>query len=109
MDFIYLLHRDDCNCVYVGKSFDPARRLEVHLYEARAYRQKRTKLLQWIRKKNAGPVLQVVLERTENWLEDEPFWIAYFRSIGMRLLNMTDGGDGSLGVQASDEARAKMS
>ena len=111
MDYIYLLYRDDVgdDYVYVGKSFDPVDRLETHLWEAKSYRKKRTKLLQWMRRKNAGPVLQIVLEETDDWLEAEPFWIAYYRSIGMKLLNMTDGGEGAIGAAASDETRSKQS
>ncbi len=41
--------------------------------------------------------------------EAEIFWIKYFRSIGCRLTNMTDGGEGSLGSKPSLETRQKMS
>jgi hypothetical protein len=42
-------------------------------------------------------------------VEAERFWIAYFRSLGCRLVNATDGGEGSLGRRLSAESLLKMS
>lgn len=41
--------------------------------------------------------------------EREIFWIAFFRHIGCRLVNLTDGGKGVLGIDFSTESRKKMS
>jgi hypothetical protein len=41
--------------------------------------------------------------------KSERYWIDYFRSIGCRLVNGTDGGEGSLGRAVSTETRAKIS
>lgn len=72
----------------------------------------------WIKKLQAnGLTYEIsVLERlgdnaTNEELNDaEIFHIAYYRSIGMKLLNITDGGDGqSLGYKPSEETRKKVS
>jgi DNA-binding CsgD family transcriptional regulator len=41
--------------------------------------------------------------------EAECFWIQYFRSIGCRLVNATNGGEGASGYRHLEEAKAKMS
>lgn len=38
-----------------------------------------------------------VIEEVENWREAERFWIAFFKSIGCKLVNQTFGGDGLSG------------
>ena len=66
----------------------------------------------WIRKlRMQGKEYEIVVLATctdnNDLNETEMFYITYFRSIGMQLLNCTDGGDGSL--NPSPETRAKMS
>jgi hypothetical protein len=41
--------------------------------------------------------------------EAEQFYIAYFRFLGCKLTNATDGGEGARGHRASEVTRAKMS
>ena len=41
--------------------------------------------------------------------EAECFWIAYFKSIGCQLTNITRGGEGVLGLNHSEETKKKMS
>ena len=106
---IYLLHddTDESAHVYVGKSINPAMRLKAHLTESRL--SKNTPKNDWLRsllKKGREPSL-VTLEATVDWEEAERFYIAYFRSIGVPLLNYTDGGEGLHGATLT--TRAKMS
>ncbi len=49
------------------------------------------------------------LPNTVQLAEAERHWIAHFRAAGCRLTNMTDGGEGAIGVGHSPEARAKRS
>jgi len=44
----------------------------------------------------------------ENWAEAEQFWIAYFKSLGARLTNLSFGGEGTTGYKLSDEAKDKI-
>lgn len=93
MTYIYLLHStDDRFSVYIGKTRHPDRRLREH----RSRRApSHTRLGKWIRSIDPRTVELVVLEETENdWRDAEKFWIAYYRSMGARVLNGTDGGEG---------------
>lgn len=82
---------------YIGKSNDPVRRLKDHMCDFRQELKKAT----WIRKlKHDGkkPIL-VVLDEIElsKWKFWEQWYIEYFKSIGIPLLNYNKGGNG-LGV-----------
>jgi hypothetical protein len=51
----------------------------------------------------------VIEESDENCgFDAEKFWIAYFRSIGSRLLNLTIGGEGTLNFSHSEETKKKI-
>lgn len=88
----------------------------------------------WIRslkKQGVEPRMEVLEEMAHDtalsdWQEAERFWISYLKSIGSRLTNYTDGGEGlrghvfseehkrkignaHRGIKYSDESRAKMS
>lgn len=45
----------------------------------------------------------------KKWVEKEMFWIAYYKSLGFKLCNLTDGGEGRLGYKHTDEFKRKMS
>ncbi len=45
----------------------------------------------------------------DSWKEAEKRWVAHYRAQGSRLTNLTDGGDGTLGIVRSEETRKKMS
>lgn len=53
-----------------------------------------------MRKNNVQPDI-FKIEEVENWREAERFWIAYFRSIGCKLVNKTFGGDGLSGANVT--------
>jgi hypothetical protein len=48
-------------------------------------------------------------ECRETLAEAERFFIAYFRSVGVSLLNVTDGGDGPRGYHHTEATRALLS
>lgn len=113
---IYALHCPDpsSNSVYVGKSARGMERPLEHFdnFELRRYAHlPRAKFVMSCRKRGIEPEI-VVLEvcaSADDLNEAEIFHIAAFRAMGMKLLNLTDGGDGVLGHKFTDEARAKMS
>jgi hypothetical protein len=77
---------------YVGKTVkSPEWRLTRHLYEARTGTRY---VHNWIRSLD-GPPKVIVLEETEDLDQAERDWIAGLRSVGYRLTNLTDGGDGT--------------
>ncbi|MGH9024078.1 MAG: NUMOD3 domain-containing DNA-binding protein, partial [Acidimicrobiia bacterium] len=56
------------------------------------------------------PEIEVLEEydRPEDLPEAERFWIAYYRSLGCRLTNLTNGGDGASGRTLTSDARARI-
>jgi hypothetical protein len=107
MSYIYALVDLAGNVRYVGKTQQatPLVRLRDHIRDAKA--GGRTYLHCWIRSLTAPP-RQVVLEVDPPDVDDaERRWIADFRSIGARLCNLTDGGEGiPLGFKHRPEAYA---
>lgn len=95
---------------YVGwTSYSLNDRLAAHMVDHRSTCHrvrwvsllKRLSLRPIIRRVQFVPISQVhVAER---------YWIAFHRSIGCRLTNSTDGGEGTLGLQVSDETRLRLS
>lgn len=96
---------------YVGKSLKGAAdRLASHLCPSSL--RDRTKKNGWLKsllKKSLRPEWEVLDRPQLNGLnEAEQFWIAYYKSIGCELLNMTPGGDGHHGRIYSPELREKI-
>lgn len=92
---------------YVGITTKTAsRRFHQHLRVAAQGRK--TPFYDWVRKQNPADLIADELD----WLEGldqlgqaEVDWIAYLRSQGDRLLNLSDGGLGPTGVVWTDEMR----
>lgn len=97
---------------YVGKAVDIEERLDEHLKPSNleAFTHKNN----WIKQVLAGgfkPEITILEthDSDEEAFAAEKFWIAYFRSIGVRLTNSTDGGEGSTGAKRSAETRKLLS
>jgi hypothetical protein len=88
---------------YIGQSADPSRRLRSHVCEARSGRKShRASWLCQLLARECLPVLGILEEATaDNWVEREQHWIAHFRAAGYRLVNATDGGEGTQGFRIS--------
>lgn len=105
---IYALHHDASDRVYVGMSSRGLARSAEH--RKASYRRKWPHLAvsRWA---NKYPDFQVaVLEECsdiEALRAAECFYIAAFRALGMRLLNLTDGGEGVIGYVKSREVIAR--
>lgn len=94
---------------YVGVTVrDLSARLAAHVNERTQNHKNR-----WIRvleRQGLIPIIRHLQDvPDETWQEAERYWIAYFTSIGCALTNMTEGGEGSVGYEHSDDAKAKMS
>jgi len=109
MIFIYGLYCPIAEQIkYVGQAINPLKRLEIHLKDRD--NQIKSYKANWLRKIKMEPrliILQIVLFKQRNLIEK--FWIRYLRINGHRLTNMTDGGDGALGMKHSEESKRKMS
>jgi hypothetical protein len=112
--FIYTLKNPRTGEVrYVGWTCKTlARRLNTHIQDAvsspaNSHRRK------WILSMLAigiRPVIELIETGSgEKWAEAEKRWIAKFRAEGARLVNATDGGEGTVGYVPRPETRARLS
>lgn len=109
---IYALHHDESDYVYIGKSSKGIQRPKDHGKVGNLNSKSHLPVVRWIRKRRStGQDYQIsILEEhdsAESLNDSERFYIAYFRSLGIPLLNCTDGGDGSVGL--TPEIRARIS
>jgi hypothetical protein len=93
--YIYaLIDPRDGQMKYIGKANNPQRRYKDHLTDFRTEWQKAL----WIRQLKAlklKPELEILDEvNLIGWEFWEMWYIAYFRSIGVNLLNVKPGGNG---------------
>lgn len=111
---IYVLHHPDSLRVYIGKSSSGMTRPSQHFDPSHLRTCARLPSAKWIqslRKRGLEPQISILEEvATQDGLnEAECFYIAYFRSLGTPLLNLTDGGDGAPGYKPTAEALQNMS
>jgi hypothetical protein len=98
---------------YVGKTAGFVwHRVRAHSYAAKRANP-RLPVHRWLRKQiDAGLPFHIKhLERIppgEDWVSRERYWIEKYRAKGVKLLNLTDGGDGLAGLPRSAEHRAKI-
>jgi len=97
---------------YVGKSTTGMRRPNAHCMPSG--RKGHTWNARWLAElwtHGLKPEISVLEEHTcsENLPDAEQFFIAYFRSLGCRLTNLTKGGEGALGAVRSRENRIAQS
>lgn len=108
-----LLDPRDGTLRYIGKSSSGMSRPRDHARPSRV-RVERTHKANWVRSLLAiglCPQIVVIEEHptSDDLGEAEQFYIAYFKTLGCRLTNATEGGEGAPGVQVSDSTRAKQS
>lgn len=111
--FIYSLS-DSTGVRYIGKSNDPIARLKNHIKESR--RRNKYRKDSWIKSLlNSGnlPILNIIEEiEVEDWKSREAYWINFYKDQGCRLVNGTEGGEGSDGFKGkthSPETRRRIS
>ena len=98
--YIYTLVDPITNEVrYVGRSVNPKKRYHRHLSESRYGTRSHKKA--WVRsliQQDQKPILEIIETVPPDlpWQPREQYWIRHYRSKGIKLTNMSDGGDGSL-------------
>ena len=96
---------------YVGVTHQKLRyRLVKHLSAARNGRPQYVSA--WIRTVlSAGiePIIEILEEGIGNWVEAEMRQVLAHKEAGHRLTNLTDGGDGIIGLRHSEESKRLMS
>ncbi len=94
---------------YIGKTVvKPRDRLRRHVWDALKGGTD-WPVSRWIRKVAQDPELLILEECDRSVVpRAEQVWIAWGRGVGLRLLNLTAGGDGAQGYKLSAETRAKI-
>jgi hypothetical protein len=84
-------------------------RLRGHLRDSRRERTHRARWINALSSRGLKPVM-VELEEvaTEDRAAAERKWIAHYRATGARLVNATDGGEGTLGHRKTPEQRRML-
>jgi len=111
--FIYALKDPETGKIrYIGKSNNPQKRFGGHYNEARLGKEKNHKC-DWIislAKRGLKPELEILDEVPfPEWKFWETEYIRVFKIIGMKLVNLTIGGEGSAGRKCSEEQKKKQS
>lgn len=111
MVFIYsLIDPRDQETRYIGKTIDPDRRANDHLKYAENPQVPKDWWVRILIYKGLEPIFRILIEVPDDcWQNYEKGFIAHYRKIGCRLLNMTDGGDGSQGYRWTDEQKKRFS
>jgi predicted DNA-binding protein YlxM (UPF0122 family) len=92
---------------YIGKSNNPRRRLYQHINEKS--NKHKYNWLNNIIKNNDRPTIEIIDEvPEEEWEFWEQYWISQFKTWGFKLINATNGGDGSNGYKHSEKSKRKM-
>ncbi len=111
--YIYSLEYPVGEIRYIGKTCDPTKRLHKHLTKIkRVYGEGHVSF--WIMDlldRGVRPVMKTlaVFDSEEEAFRNEVLAIAYYRSLGMKLCNKADGGEGNKGCTRSLEQRLKIS
>lgn len=110
--YIYTLeHPETGEIRYIGKTTNLKRRAYQHFNIKICKKLGNKHLGNWllsILNNNLIPIIKVVEECTDNWVESEQYWIEQFRHWGFNILNITKGGEG-FGYKHSEESKRKMS
>lgn len=110
--YIYTLKHPETNEIrYVGKTTNIKRRYYQHTNKKICKKLSNKYLSNWllsILNKDLKPILNIIEECEDNWVESEVYWIEQFKIWGFNLINITRGGEG-FGYKHSEESKKKMS
>jgi group I intron endonuclease len=113
--YIYLIENVVNGNVYVGKTLYPQKRWSDHKTSAGLVDDYRTAtpLYRAMRKYGLENFTFSIIDEHEDerYALDilEPKWITYYKDLGKRLYNLTDGGDGLSGYNHTNETKEKIS
>lgn len=110
--YIYTLEHPETGEVrYVGKTINIKRRYYQHTNKKICKKLLNKHLGNWllsILNKNLKPILNIIEECENDWIQSEIYWIEQFKVWGFNLLNFTKGGEG-FRHKHSEESKKKMS
>ncbi len=92
---------------YIGKSKNIKRRYYEHTHNKSG---NCIYLKHWLATLNEKPKLEII-ELCDLTVinEKEKYWIKYYKDLGNKLTNLTDGGEGVYGYKRSDESKKRIS
>lgn len=92
---------------YVGKSIHPEKRYYQHLWDKS--KSHKTNWIKSLAESGLTPKLLILEEvMGSNWVEAEQRWIQHYKALGIKLTNLTEGGEGAPGVEVGEETREKL-
>lgn len=111
LTFIYTLEDPDTNEVrYIGKTISPLNiRLTKHLASCKRENNYRTNWIKSIIKKGKKPIIKMI--DSCPWDESQKLetnYISQYKDNGYRLVNLTDGGEGNLGLKLTQDRKDKL-
>ena len=94
---IYILIDPITNQVrYIGKANNISERYKAHLNKARKHQIHKLNWINSLKGKGLKPIIEVIdIIPIEDWIFWETYWISQFKTWGFKLINYTDGGDGT--------------
>lgn len=109
---IYKLKFKNSDKLYIGQSNNPEVRYRQHINRAKAEGRRYSQ--RWINKHLVlGEELQMFYIDTAKSKAEadmkERLWIDYYKTLGLILTNLTEGGEGCLGYTHTEESKSKMS
>jgi predicted GIY-YIG superfamily endonuclease len=80
---------------YIGKANQPHKRVKEHMYDIRGMTSEKIEWVGQLRKHNKKPILEILDEvEIKKWEFWEGFYIDYFKSLGIQLINTNRKGNG---------------
>jgi len=109
--FIYLIDYNYNNWYYIGKtSTSINKRFNSHVYSCKQNKTKHHKCWNKSLQEGNQPEIIILEEIKKGDINElEKWYISYFKSIGVKLTNLTNGGDGLQGHIFSNEHKQRIS
>lgn len=106
--YIYTLKDPNTNEIrYIGKTNNIKTRLKDHIRKSKLSKTHKNNWIQSLIIKNQKPIIEIIEVITNNeWGIREQYWIDYYKSKGVRLTNIANGG---IGGNLGDEVNRKIS
>src|SRR3990167_5576743 len=83
---------------YVGWTFNVQKRIRDHISKARRQRSHKANWLIQLERLGLRPEYMILETGFNDWAKAEQRWIRYYRSRGVDLTNLTNGGEGVVGL-----------
>lgn len=111
MTYIYTLEDPITNDIrYVGKTSRSIKiRYQEHLYDCKKGKAYSSRWINKLSKKGLEPIVREIDSCNNNGSELEKFYISKYKSIGCKLTNLTEGGEGLIGYKHSEECKKAQS